>query len=211
MYTLFGAKGSGSAAVEAALTLAAIEFRSVNAATWEPGPGLDELTRVNPLGQIPTLQLADGSVLTESAAILIHLGLQHPASGLLPADPAARAQALRGLVYIAANCYAAIGIIDYPERWCADADKPTNERIQTGSKQRLHHLWDVFADTFPARPFLGGASLGALDLMAAVVSKWSGARKHLAAARPQFSATLARIEAEPRVAPIFARHWPPTA
>lgn len=210
MYTLFGARGSGSATVEAALTLADIEFRSVNAATWEPGPGLDELTRVNPLGQIPTLQLPDGSVLTESAAILIHLGLQHPASGLLPAGAVERAQALRGLVYIAANCYAAIGIIDYPERWCADADKPTNKRIQAGSRQRLHHLWNVFADTFPARPFLGGGRIGALDLMAAVVSKWSGARKHLSAARPEFSALLARIEAEPRVAPIFARHWPPT-
>ena len=211
MYTLFGAKGSGSAAAEAALTLAAIKFKSVNAATWEPGPGLDELTRVNPLGQIPTLVLPDGSVLTESAAILIHLGLAHPESQLLPADPAARAQTLRGLVYVAANCYAAIGIIDYPERWCAEPDEKTNKRIKTGATQRLHHLWDVFADTFPARPFLGGEHIGALDLLAAVVSKWSGSRKHLAAARPEFSALLARIESEPRVAPIFARHWPAAA
>jgi GST-like protein len=154
--------------------------------------------------------LPDGSVLTESAAILIHLGLTHPASGLLPADPAARAQTLRGLVYIAANCYAAIGLIDYPERWCAEPDEKTNKRIKTGATQRLHHLWDVFADTFPARPFLGGAQLGALDLLAAVVSKWSGSRKHLATSRPAFSALLARIENEPRVAPIFARHWPPS-
>ena len=211
MYTLFGAKGSGSAAAEAALTLAAIKFKSVNAATWEPGPGLDELARVNPLGQIPTLVLPDGSVLTESAAILIHLGLAHPESHLLPADPAARAQTLRGLVYVAANCYAAIGLIDYPERWCAEPDEKTNKRIKTGATQRLHHLWDVFADTFPAQPFLGGDHIGALDLLAAVVSKWSGARKHLATARPEFSALLARIENEPRVAPIFARHWPPAA
>ncbi len=210
MYTLFGAKGSGSAAAEAALTLAAIKFKSINAASWEPGPGRDELARVNPLGQIPTLVLPDGSVLTESAAILIHLGLAHPASGLLPADPAARAQTLRGLVYVAANCYAAIGLIDYPERWCAEPDEKTNKRIKTGATQRLHHLWDVFADTYPARPFLGGEHLGALDLLAAVVSKWSGSRKHLATARPAFSALLARIENEPRVAPIFARHWPPS-
>jgi len=211
MYTLFGSKGSGSASAEAALTVAGIEFRSVDAASWDPGPGRDELTRVNPLCQIPTLLLPDGSVLTESAAILIHLGLAHPASGLLPADAAARAQTIRGLVYIAANCYAAIGIIDYPERWCADADKETNTRIKAGATQRLHYLWDVFADTFPARPFLGGQRIGALDLLAAVVSKWSGSRKHLAAARPEFSALLARIESEPRVAPIFARHWPPAA
>ena len=48
-YTLFGTKGSGSAAAEAALTLAGIDFRSVDAASWEPGPGRDELKRVNPL------------------------------------------------------------------------------------------------------------------------------------------------------------------
>jgi GST-like protein len=211
MYTLFGSKGSGSASAEAALTVAGIEFRIVDAASWEPGPGLDELTRVNPLAQIPTLLLPDGSVLTESAAILIHLGLAHPASGLLPADAAARAQTLRGLVYVAANCYAAIGLIDYPERWCAEPDEKTNKRIKTGATQRLHHLWEIFADTFPARPFLGGAQLGALDLLAAVVSKWSGSRKHLSTARPAFSALLARIESEPRVAPVFARHWPPAA
>jgi GST-like protein len=211
MYTLFGTKGSGSAAAEAALTLAAVEFTSIDAASWEPGPGRDELVRVNPLCQIPTLRLPDGSVLTESAAILIHLGLQHPASGLLPPSAADRAQALRGLVYVAANCYAAIGIIDYPERWCADADEKTNKRIKAGATQRLHYLWEVFADTFPARPFLTGSRIGALDLLAAVVSKWSGSRKHLAAARPEFSALLARIESEPRVAPIFARHWPPAA
>jgi len=211
MYTLFGTKGSGSAAAEAALTLAAVEFTSIDAASWEPGPGRDELARVNPLCQIPTLRLPDGSVLTESAAILIHLGLQHPASGLLPPSAADRAQALRGLVYVAANCYAAIGIIDYPERWCADADEKTGKRIKAGATQRLHYLWEVFADTFPARPFLGGSRIGALDLLAAVVSKWSGSRKHLAKARPEFSALLARIESEPRVAPIFARHWPPAA
>jgi len=211
MYTLFGAKGSGSAAAEAALTLAAVKFRSVDAASWEPGPGRDELTRVNPLCQIPTLVLPDKSVLTESAAILVHLGLEHPASGLLPAGATDRAQAIRGLVYVAANCYAAIGIIDYPERWCAKADKETNKRIKTGATQRLHYLWEVFADTFPARPFLGGQRIGALDLLAAVVSKWSGSRKHLALARPEFSMLLARIESEPRVAPIFARHWPPAA
>jgi GST-like protein len=211
MYTLFGTKGSGSAAAEAALTLAAVEFRSVDAASWEPGPGRDELARVNPLCQIPTLVLPDKSVLTESAAILMHLGLAHPASSLLPTGAADRAQAIRGLVYVAANCYAAIGIIDYPERWCAEADKETNKRIQAGSRQRLHYLWEVFADTFPARPFLGGQRIGALDLLAAVVSKWSGSRKHLAQARPEFSALLARIESEPHVAPIFARHWPPAA
>jgi GST-like protein len=207
--TLYGTKGSGSAAVEAALAIAGAAYRGVDAASWKPGPGFDELKTINPLGQIPTLVLEDGSVLTESAAILIHLGDAFPESGLLPADSRSRAQAIRGLVSIAANCYAAIGIIDYPERWCADADEAQRQRIIAGSKHRLHLLWDMFADTFPAAPWLCGERMGALDLLAGVVSKWDGTRKHLAVSRPAFSALLARIEAEPRVAEVFARHWPP--
>lgn len=209
MYILYGARGSGAAAIEAALTLLGAPFRLVDAASWEEGPGRDELFRVNPLGQVPTLTLPDGIVLTESAAILIHLGLEHPESGLLPPDPAPRAQAIRGLVYIAANCYAAIGIIDYPERWCTEADDALRERIRTGSRARLHQLWDTFADTFPAQPFLSGAQLGALDLLAATVSRWSGTRPHLAASRPALSALVMRVESDPRVAAVFARHWPP--
>jgi GST-like protein len=67
----------------------------------------------------------------------------------------------------------------------------------------------MFADLFPARPYLGGAAVGALDLLAAVVSKWSGARPHLQKARPPFHELLLRIEREPKVAPVFAQHWPP--
>lgn len=211
MLTLFGTQGSGSAAIEAALGWAGQDYRPVDAASWSPGPGLEELRRVNPLAQIPTLQLDDGSVLSESAAILIHLGLTLPDSGLLPAAPLSRAQAIRGLVFIAANCYAAISVIDYPERWCADCDEGTRARIIAGTKQRLHQHWTLFADQFHAEPFLNGKQPGALDLLAAVVSKWSGSRAHLQAARPAFYATLQRIETHPRLAAVFTRHWPPAA
>ena len=210
MYTLYGKKGSGSASTEIALALVGAPSRIVETASWEPNDAFQELLKLNPLGQIPTLVLEDGTVLSESAAILIHLGSVHPDSGLLPRAASARAQAIRGLVFIAANCYAAIGIIDYPERWCENADEAMAERIRAGTRVRLHRYWEIFADLFPARPYLGGETLGALDLLAAVVSKWSGARQHLRQARPAFHATLLHIEAHPAVAPVFARHWPAT-
>jgi GST-like protein len=208
MYTLYGKQGSGSASAQAALEIIGAPYRLVETASWAPNDAFAELLRLNPLGQIPTLVLPDGSVLSESAAILIHLGSVHPDSGLLPRDAPARAQAIRGLVFVAANCYAAISIIDFPERWCENADEATQERIRAGSRARLHRHWEMFADLFPARPYLGGEKIGALDILAAVVSKWSGSRAHLQQARPAFHETLLRIEAQPGVAPVFAQHWP---
>ncbi|RYZ94763.1 MAG: hypothetical protein EOO68_19710 [Moraxellaceae bacterium] len=114
---------------------------------------------------------------------------------------------IRGLVFIAANCYSAISIIDYPMRYCLNADDETNERIRTGAKARLHTHWDIFADQFPATPFLNGEQMGALDILAVVVSKWSGARAHLQESRPDFFATLERIEKHPAVANVFAKRW----
>ena len=209
MLKLYGCLGSGSAAVEAALAVAAVPFETLDAASWEASPGLDALRHINPLAQIPTLVWDDGSVMSESAAILVELGLRHPASGLLPAEPSARAQQIRGLVFIAANCYAAIGILDYPDRWYPNPGSDVKAAMAGRGKARLHELWAMFADQFPATPFLGGAHLGALDILAATVSKWSGARAALADSRPGFSALLARIEADPRVAAVWARHWPP--
>jgi len=210
MYTLYGKPGSGSASIEAALVVAREPFQIVETASWDKNDAYPDLLRVNPLGQIPTLVLDDGSALSESAAILIYLATAHPDSKLLPAGSSERAQAIRGLVFIAANCYAAISIIDYPERWCQNAndDEKVQERIRAGTRARLHRHWEMFADLFPGHPYLSGEDLGALDLLAAVVSKWSGSRQHLQLHRPAFHETLMRMEAHPDVAPVFARNWP---
>ncbi len=209
MYILYGKKGSGSASVQAALEIVGVPYRIVETASWEPNDAYDELLAINPIGQIPTLVLPDGGALSESAAIHIHLADAHPASGLLPRDAPARAQAIRGLVFIAANCYSAITVIDFPERFCkdADADEAVKERIRAGTRARLHRHWEMFADLFPARPFLSGNEIGSLDLYASVVSKWSGSRAHLRDARPAFHEALTRIDAHPKVASVFAQHW----
>ena len=51
MLTLYGTQGSGSASTEAALEIAGLPYRRVDAASWQPSPGLDELKRVNPIAQ----------------------------------------------------------------------------------------------------------------------------------------------------------------
>src|SRR3954463_4941642 len=187
MYTLFGFRSSGSATAECALEMTGAPYRMVHAAGWEPGSALDELERVNPLRQIPTLQLPSGHVLTESAAILMHLGFAFPRSGLISEVPIERDLALRGLVYIAANCYSCISIIDYPERYTTATDDSARAAVRAGATERLHRHWDIFADLHPVEGdrFLGGDQLGALDILAGVVSIWSGTRQHVKQSRPR--------------------------
>ncbi len=210
MYTLFGFKASGSVSVECALEMTGAPYRIVEAASWENNAELEELARANPLKQIPTLLLPDGTALTESAAILMHLGFAFQDSGLLSKVPNARDLALRGLVYIAANCYSCITVLDYPERFTTMTDGASREAVRAGAMDRLHRHWDIFADLYPVADgrFIAGEQPGALDLMAAVVSKWSGTRQHVKTSRPAFSALLGRIESHPAVAPVWVRHWP---
>ncbi|NUU37696.1 glutathione S-transferase family protein [Pseudomonas sp. C2B4] len=206
MYQLYGYQNSGAAAIEAALVLCGVAFRFIDVES--SAEAAQDLRKLNPLKQIPTLQLPDGSILTESAAILIHLGLTFPESKLLPDNPADRDQAIRGLVYIVSNCYAAIGVIDYPERWLAEADDASRKNLIAGSRARLHWSWEVFADQFSAELYLDDERPGALDVLAAVITRWAGTREHLRNTRPGFFAWLERIDRHPILAPVFARHWP---
>ena len=205
MYTLYGIDESGSCMIEIALQRCAVPWRRIDASSWEDSEGSDALARINPLKQIPTLVTPEGQVLTESAAILIHLGLEFPASDLLGGN---RAQILRGLVYIAANCYSAVGIIDYPQRWLGNVDDAAQAQLVSGTRRYLHQAWVVFAEQFADQLFAPGNVPNALGIMAAAVSRWDAAREVLNNLAPGFAQTLAQIDADPVVAPVFARHWP---
>lgn len=206
MYQLYGYQNSGAAAIEAALELCEVPYRFIDVSSSPQAA--HALEKLNPLKQVPTLQLPDGGVLAESAAILIHLGLTFPESNLLPENPIKRDQVIHGLVYIVSNCYTAIGIIDYPERWLDEADELSRQNLMAGARQRLHRNWEVFADQFAGKLYLDDGKPGALDILAAVVTRWAGTREHLRVARPGFFAWLERFDRHPALAPIFSRHWP---
>lgn len=84
-YIVYGGQGSGSVPVEAALTLLGEPFRVIERRVWEDAAAAEEMAKVNPLRQVPALVLPSGELMTESAAILIHLADSHPAAGLAPA------------------------------------------------------------------------------------------------------------------------------
>src|SRR6202046_2538987 len=62
-----------------------VELENVDIGKHTTASGKDFMT-INPKGYVPTLQLDDGSVLTEGPAIVQYLADQKPGSGLAPAN-----------------------------------------------------------------------------------------------------------------------------
>jgi GST-like protein len=206
-FTLFGARGCGNAAIEALLELADVRHERVEAAPWEASPGSERLRALNPLGQVPTLVVDDGTVITESAAMVLWLAGQHAA--LAPAAPTARAELHRWVVFLATNVYAALGVGDHPELWLPAADDAARAALKAGADERVQNAWTILERGVArhAGPFLLGDALTALDVYAAMLARWRPGREWLATSCPRVAAATARAEAHPVVARVWARHF----
>src|SRR5262252_5996469 len=102
-WRVLATKGCGSAIVEATLAIAGIPYDREEHDYGKP-EGRAAIAAFNPLGQVPTVVLPDGAVMTESAAIALYVADRTP--GLLPpaGDPT-RPAALRWLVFLVAAIY----------------------------------------------------------------------------------------------------------
>ena len=116
---LFGEPGWGSAIVEAQLDWYGIEYDFERVGNlFKSAESRERVATANPLAQVPTLVLADGAVLTESAAITLYLAELTGKDSLVPrAADAARAPFLRWLVFLVANVYPTYTYGDEPSRF----------------------------------------------------------------------------------------------
>jgi len=203
---LYGCSGCGSALIEALLGRAAVDFAYHEVEPWKPGPATDALKAANPLAQVPTLKFADGTVMTESAAMIVALDDAYPAARILPpaGDPR-RALALRWIVFIAGNMYPAISVGDFPERWVkSDAARA---ELKEGAVERLKAYWEVLEQALKPAPYLLGSELGALDIYAAMLSRWRPGRAWVDENCPRVAAALALAEQDGIVARVWARNF----
>ncbi len=172
MYKLYARKNAGSAAVEALLAVLNVPHEVVDVAKPATGKAPEWFYAINPRGEIPALQLPDGSVMTESAAMMIHLADAHPEAGMAPAvGTAVRAQYLRWMIYLAAAPYATDLRMYYSERYSTDPAHA--EGIKAKAIIDLAQDFSVFADALGIGPFILGKALSASDIYAAMLFTWS--------------------------------------
>jgi maleylacetoacetate isomerase/maleylpyruvate isomerase len=102
MLTLYGYPLSSAAyRVRIALALKGVLVSTVNKHLRRGEHRQKDFLKINPQGFVPVLAMEDGTVLTQSLAIIEWLEESHPRPALLPADRSARAR-VRGLCQLIA-------------------------------------------------------------------------------------------------------------
>lgn len=198
MYKLYWRYDSGAYAPNAVLALVGARFERVHVDSRKGETRTPEYLALNPLAQIPTLVLPDGTVMTETAAMLLHLTETFPAAGLAPAPGAAgRPEFLRWLMFLATGVYAAVLRNTYPERHTADPAGAAAVRAQAKADQA--RLWGIYADALGERRWMAGDRMSVLDVYAAMLAGWSVEAQELPAIR--------RLIDEVRADPVCGRLW----
>jgi len=167
----------------------------------EPGSAL---LPYNAVGRVPTLELDNGVVLTETLLILSYLDTLHTGRPLLPRDGSDgwRAMARLGTV---------IGMIDAIAVWNRELRRPEDERSPTVlalEHTRTHRVLDVLETAVAGDDWTGPVDASHIALVAALgycdvrhpVCDWRTGRPALVAwfealaSLPSFQATAPRLD-----------------
>ncbi|WP_454017446.1 glutathione S-transferase family protein [Azospirillum sp. Marseille-Q6669] len=208
-YRLYGVPGWGSVLAEAMLVQCGAPFVFEDVAGFDaPGEARQRLLALNPLGQIPTLVLPDGTVMTESAAIALLLAERHPDAGLAPPpDAPERPAFLRLLVWLVANVYPTFTYGDYPERWVMEAP----ETLGAAMVEQRKTLWLWLESQLGDGPWVLGERFSALDLYVGAMVHWRPRRAWFAEHCPKLSRVAGRVQALPNLEPVWSRNFTPAS
>jgi glutathione S-transferase len=205
MYKLYARKGAGSAAVEAFLAGLGVDHEIVEVEKNRDGTFPDWFMAINPRAEIPALELSDKSLMTESAAMMIHLADAHPEAGLAPTvGTPARAQYLRWLLYMASAAYNSDLRMYYPQRYSLDPSHA--DGIKAKAIIDLARDFDIFAKEMGEGPFILGDKMCAADIYVAMLLVWSNDVDGLFAKHPKLKRLYDGVSALPAVRKAWDRN-----
>jgi glutathione S-transferase len=167
-----------------------LEMVKVDLGKHQTESGKDFMT-INPKGYVPTLQLDDGSVLTEGPAIVQYLADQKPASGLAPANGSIERYRLQeALNFIGTELHKNFAPLFNP----ATPDAAKEAQKATIAK-KLAYLNDQLAN----KQYLMGDKFTVADAYAFTIVNWTNFIKMDLKPYPNLAAYMGRVGARPKV------------
>jgi glutathione S-transferase len=166
MITLYYSPGACSLAPHIALMESGLKFQAkrVDLKTKEISGGGNFLT-INPKGYVPTLQLEDGTVLTEGAVLLQYIADQKPEKNLMPKfGTLERYKAQEWLNYVSTEVHKAFSPLWNPA---------TPEEYKKMATDNLFKKFDFLNTHFQKNDFLMGKQVSVADFYLFNVVSWS--------------------------------------
>ena len=198
-FTLYSTKGAGGFAVEAALAKAGAPFKVITIDYDQDEQKSAAYAAINPMQQVPAMTLPDGTLMTESAAMVMHVAQSFPGSGLAPMPgTSGHGRFLRWMLFMAVNLYEADLRFFYPARYTTDSDG-----IAAVKAAGAAHMAKSFTVIEPALdPFLLGQEMSIGDVYLAMLSTWSPAPLDA----PRFRALRVAVASDPAYGAVWERH-----
>ena len=174
-------------ALEAGLKLS---VEKVDLATHKTASGTDYYT-INPKGAVPALQLDDGRMLTEGAAIVQYLADQAPESGLAPrAGSFERYQLMELLNYIAAEVHKGFSPLFNPA---------IKSDAREAAVAALGKKFDWLSSVLGKKHYLMGETFTAADAYLFTVLGWTNRLKIDLSKWPSLVEYQSRVAQRPKV------------
>lgn len=188
-WRVLGCRGCGNTIVEAALTLAGIPYTREEV-DYDNAEGRARLLQFNPLAQVPTVIMPDGRVMTETAAIVLHL------------EPNRDPDFLRWLVFFVTVIYPTFTYGDDPKKWTASGA----DELRASTNAHREKMWR-YLETVAKGPWFLGEQRTALDLYVSVMTRWRPRREWFAKECPKLHAIATAVDADSRLAGVWATNF----
>ncbi|MEM0953802.1 MAG: glutathione S-transferase family protein [Pseudomonadota bacterium] len=196
--------GSGSACVEATLAELDVPFERIQVDYTEHGIVDPDFVRINPRRQIPALVLDDGSCLTETMAILMHLADTHTDSGLAPAAGSLpRARLDQWMSFTLANIYEGELRKNYPHRYVTGDPQSVEEAAETFVMDNYKILEDACSDGL----YFFGDTPTILDIYLWMFINWFEELDAISAVCPKIISLAERIMNRPKILPVHRHNF----
>lgn len=202
MYRLYWAPQTASFIAELLLTEAGASFETIEVKERRAA----DFLALNPLAKLPVLRLPDGTVMTESAAIALHLCEAFPEAPFAPADSHDRAVAARWLLFCASELYVAYQQLYHSEHFTVGG-RAAREEVKAAGRGRIRTLWQIFnRDALNPGPYVLGERYSVADAYALMLVSWDQAPEVLLLREPKLGALVEDLRARPEVAALLSKY-----
>ena len=205
MYRLYWAKSSGAIAPQVLFEEIGVDYEKIVIDLDREENRSAEFLAVNPAGQIPALVLPDGTLMTESAAMVLQIVDRHPEASSRRRRRAPNARS------------SSAGCSSWPRRCTppsfASTTRTVSRRTRTARRESrpppaadMNRALSILDEALDPGPYLLGETLSAADIYLWMLTQWHPDPAQMSEQNPRVGRLVELVHARPAVARVWAQH-----